>query len=140
MRAICVINLLVFAAVGGVCVTEGVPKITSGPGLGVMYGGVGVNVEYHMNERTSIAGGANPFSSDFRWTLAGLLHPDAGNRLRLSAGLTNTLDFFSGDDDRSTEPFLGLGWAPGRNENYRGWNFDIIFGNSERSVSVGYSF
>jgi len=127
------------AALAGWGVTENFPRFTSGPGLGVMYAGAGINVEYHPDEKMSAAGGVNPFSDEFRWTLAGLFHPDTGNRLRFSAGLTNALEFLWGDDDRSTEPFLGLGWGPAANDNFRGWNFDIIFGD-QRSVSVGYSF
>ena len=135
MRMVCVAVILCAALLAMRCCAE---KISSGPGLGVMYAGVGVNVEYHMNESFSVAGGVNPFTSDFRWTLAGFFHPDVNNRLRLSVGLTNTLDIFS--SDRDTEPFLGLGWAPSKQDNYRGWNIDIIFGNGERSASLGYSF
>jgi len=138
MRSICLTGVLL-AALAGWGVTENFPRFTSGPGVGVLYAGVGVNVEYHTSEKMSVAGGVNPFSDEFRWTLAGLFHPDAGNRLRFSAGLTNALEFLWGDDDRATEPFLGLGWGPAANDSFRGLNFDIIFGD-QRSVSVGYSF
>ncbi|MHB0939877.1 MAG: hypothetical protein ACYDCO_23495 [Armatimonadota bacterium] len=138
MRVICLISLLALA-VAGWSITEGAPRITSGPGVGVLYGGVGVGVEYHADDRLSFAGGVNPFESEFRWTLAALYHPDPGNRLRFSAGLTNALEYLWGDDDQSTEPFIGLGWGPTAKDDFRGWNFDLIFGD-ERTISVGYSF
>jgi len=138
MRVICLISLLVFATAAW-CVSEGGRSITSGPGIGVLYGGAGINVEYHADDHTSFAGGVNPFESHFRWTLAGLYHPDARNPLRFSTGLTNALEYLWGDDDRDTEPFVGLGWGPTAKTNFRGWNFDLIFGD-ERTISVGYSF
>jgi len=138
MRVICLIGLLC-AALAAWGVTENAPTCTSGPGAGVLYAGVGINVEYHMTDTTSVAGGVNPFTNNFRWTLTGLYRPAPDNSLRFSAGLTNTLEFLWGDDDRDTEPFLGLGWGPSARDHYRGWNFDIIFGE-ERSISVGYSF
>jgi hypothetical protein len=138
MRSVCLAGIL-FASLAGWGVTENFPRFTSGPGIGVMYAGAGVNVEYHLSERVSVAAGVNPFENRFRWTLAGLFHPDADSRLRFSAGLTNALEYLWGDDDRSTEPFVGLGWGPSADDNFRGWNFDIIFGE-ERTISVGYSF
>lgn len=113
--------------------------LSSGPGLGVMYGGAGINVEYHATPAFSVAAGVNPFTSELRWTTAGILHPAPETPLRFSAGLTNTFDLFSGGN-RDTRGFLGVGWAPTRRDGYRGWTFDFIFGENKRSASVGYSF
>ena len=140
MRLICVISILCITALAGYCAADNAGKFTSGPGIGVMYADVGINVEYHANESFSVAGGINPFSDDFQWTAAGLYRPDVNNPLRFSLGITNSLAFFDDDDQRPTDPFVGIGWGPRKKDAYRGWNIDIIFGSDERSASLGYSF
>lgn len=135
MRMICIAGMLLVAMLSGWTF----PKVTSGVGLGVMYAGAGINVEDHFSDTFSAAVGVNPFSGNVHWTLAGLYRPEVDNKLRFSAGISNSVDFFNGDQ-RSTQPFLGIGWVPTRQQNYRGWNVDIIFGSEDRSASLGYSF
>ena len=139
MRILCAV-LLLGAALAGYCVTEHFPKFSSGAGFGALYGGVGINVEEHFDPRLSAAFGSNPFSTHFYWTAAGLYHPDADNPLRFSVGLSNALTFFNDAGDRGTRAFFGVGWAPTREDDYRGWNIDIIIGEGQRTASLGYAF
>jgi len=144
MRTVFVLCFLLLAALAGWAAAPS--RLSTGVGIGTLYAGIGVNLEYRLSGVQSVSAGLNPFSESLRY--AGTAHfyltpPERPRaRVRLDLGISNSIgeDGFDDTDSGNSKIFFGLGWTPNQTSDYRGWNLDIILADEHRGISFGYNF
>lgn len=122
---------------------SGAPKFSGGLGAGVMYGGLGTNVEYRISDMASLTAGLG-LDGNGQWLLGGRMYfkpAGQGIRGRFSLGvgdIQRNADLFTRSDDNVLKGLMSIGWTSANADNdFRGWDFDIT---TEGRISFGYHF
>jgi hypothetical protein len=129
--------------------------LTFGTGIGVYYGGIGLNSEYHVSPNLSATMGLGTmFVSDgsVGWSLGAKINPissggAAGLRFGAGYGLigveTTTYSGYYDDYEESTivtGPFMSIGFGPDAKSSFNGWDIDLLVSKIGADLSFGYHF
>ncbi len=118
-------------------------KFSGGLGVGVMYGGLGTNVEYRATDQVSLTAGLG-LDGHGQW-LAGARYyfkpagHGARGRFTLGVGeIARDKDIIPDGHDSMMKGVLGIGWSwANADHDFRGWDIDIT---TEGRISLGYHF
>jgi len=123
--------------------TDSTPKFSAGLGIGLMYGGLGTNVEYRLNQQASLTAGIG-LDGRGEWLLGGRYYfkPEGeGSRGRFTVGvgsINKSKDIIPRHYDEFTKGILAIGWSwANADTDYKGFDIDIT---TEGRISVGYHF
>ncbi|HOS43901.1 MAG TPA: hypothetical protein PK794_09445 [Armatimonadota bacterium] len=112
-------------------------RFSLGLGAGQMYGELGTNIEYRLDEQFAVSGGFG-LNGDGNWFLGGRMYLKPASTARTRSRITVGVATEEEGNRQPTKLVVAVGgtWSNARNE-FSGWNVDI---STEGKISFGYSF
>jgi hypothetical protein len=134
--------LLGALALAGAASIKGAPQLSAGLGAGIMYGGIGANVEYAATDQIVATAGLG-LTGDYGFFVGGRYFfraesPSARARLTLGYGHVKRAYLSLKDVDNSERLILGIGWSFADTRTGKGGlELDLTV---DGTLSVGYRF